>query len=83
MGVRNGLVVHGASEGSDLQACNQCLCGVWVRSQLTTLDKLHRIKGIFGADHVPVVSSGHSGLLHHQNLTDLDKLNKWELRGRI
>jgi hypothetical protein len=28
---------------------------------------LHRIKGIFGADHVPVVSSGHSGFLHHQN----------------
>jgi hypothetical protein len=24
------------------------------------LDMLHRIKGIFGADHVPVVSSGHS-----------------------
>jgi hypothetical protein len=49
-----------------LQACNQCLCGVWVRSQLTALDKSHRIKGIFGADHVPVVSSGHSGFLHHQ-----------------
>jgi hypothetical protein len=37
------------------------------RFQLTALDKLHRIKGIFGADHVPVVSSGHSGFLHHQN----------------
>jgi hypothetical protein len=43
------------------------LCGVRVRSQLAALDKLHRIKGIFGADHVPVVSSGHSGFLHHQN----------------
>jgi hypothetical protein len=28
---------------------------------------LHRIKGIFGAGHAPVVSSGHSGFLHHQN----------------
>jgi hypothetical protein len=52
-----------ASDVSDLQACNQCLCGVWVRSQLTALD----IKRIFGADHVPEVSSGHSGFLHHQN----------------
>jgi hypothetical protein len=23
-------------------------------------------KRVFGADHVPVVSSGHSGFLHHQ-----------------
>jgi hypothetical protein len=38
----------------------------WVRSQLAALDMLHRIKEIFGADHVPVVSSGHSGFLHHQ-----------------
>jgi hypothetical protein len=45
---------------------NVC-AGVWVRSQLTALDKLHHIKGIFGTDHVPVVSSGHSGFLHHQN----------------
>jgi hypothetical protein len=28
---------------------------------------LHHIKGIFGADHVPVVSSRQSGFLHHQN----------------
>jgi hypothetical protein len=47
-----------ASDVSDLQACNQCLCGVWVRSQLAALDKLNRIKGIFGTDHVPVVSPG-------------------------
>jgi hypothetical protein len=45
-----------ASDVSVLQACNQCLCGVWVR-----------IKGIFGADHVSVVFSGHFGFLHHQN----------------
>jgi hypothetical protein len=32
----------------------------------TSLDMLHRIKGIFGAGHVPVVSSGYSGFLHHQ-----------------
>jgi hypothetical protein len=51
---------------SDSKACNQCLCGVCVRSQLAALDMLHRIKGIFGANHVPVVSSGHSGFLHHQ-----------------
>jgi hypothetical protein len=38
-------VVHGASDVSELPACNQCLCGVWVRSQLAALDKLHRIKG--------------------------------------
>jgi hypothetical protein len=25
-----GRVVHGASDVSDLQACNQCLCGVRV-----------------------------------------------------
>jgi hypothetical protein len=66
-GVRGGRTVHGASDVSELQACNQCLCGVWVRSQLAALDKLHCIKGIFGAGHVPVVSSGHSGFLHHQN----------------
>jgi hypothetical protein len=60
-------VVHSASDVSDLQACNQCLCRVWVRSQLAALDKLHRMKGIFGADHVPMVSSRHSGFLHHQN----------------
>jgi hypothetical protein len=54
-GVRGGRAVHGASDVSELQACNQCLCWVWVRSQLA-LDKLHRIKGIFGAGHVPVVS---------------------------
>jgi hypothetical protein len=28
---------------------------------------LHRIKGIFGADHVPVVSSWQSGFFHRQN----------------
>jgi hypothetical protein len=57
-----------ASDESDLQACNQyCLCGVWVRSHLAALDMLHRIKGIFGAYHVPVVSFGHSSFLHHQN----------------
>jgi hypothetical protein len=44
---RGGRAVHGASDVSDLQACNQCLCGVWVRSQLTALDKLHRIKKDF------------------------------------
>jgi hypothetical protein len=65
-GVRGGRVVHGASDVSDSQACNQCLCGLWVRSQLAALDMLHRITGIFGVDHVPVVSSGHSGFLHHQ-----------------
>jgi hypothetical protein len=27
---------------------------------------LHRIKGIFGADHLPVVSAGHSGFPYHQ-----------------
>jgi hypothetical protein len=27
---------------------------------------LHRIKWIFDADHVPVVSSEHFGFLHHQ-----------------
>jgi hypothetical protein len=37
--------VHGASDMSDSLACNQCLCGVWVRSQLAALDMLHRIKG--------------------------------------
>jgi hypothetical protein len=67
MGVRGGRVVHGASDVSELQACNQCLSRVWVRSQLAALDKLHRIKGIFSADHVPVVSSEHFGFLHHQN----------------
>jgi hypothetical protein len=45
---------------------DQCLCWVWVWSQLASLDKLHHIKGIFSADHVPVVSSGYSGFLHHQ-----------------
>jgi hypothetical protein len=64
-GVRGGRAVHGATDMCDSQACNQCLCGVWVRFQLAALDMLHRIKGIFGADHVPVVSSGHSGFLHH------------------
>jgi hypothetical protein len=56
-----------ASVASDLQACNQCLCGVWVQSRLAALDMLHRIKGIFGTDHIPVVSSGHSGFLYHKN----------------
>jgi hypothetical protein len=57
-------VVHGASDESDLQACNQCLCGVvWDRFQLAALDMLHRIKGIFGADYRPVVSYGHFGFL--------------------
>jgi hypothetical protein len=65
-GVRGGRAVHGASDVSDSQACNQSLCGVWVRSQLAAQDILHRIKGIFGAGHVPVVSSGYSGFLHHQ-----------------
>jgi hypothetical protein len=67
--VMRGYVVaeRFTSDVCDLQACNQCLCGVWVRSQLAALDKLHHIKGIFGANHVPVVSSGHSGFLHHQN----------------
>jgi hypothetical protein len=27
-------VVHGASDVSDLYACNQCLCGVWVSSKI-------------------------------------------------
>jgi hypothetical protein len=27
-----------ASDVSDSQACNQCLCGVWVRAQLAALD---------------------------------------------
>jgi hypothetical protein len=36
-------------------ACNQCLCGVWVRPQLEALDMLHPIKGIFSADHLPVL----------------------------
>jgi hypothetical protein len=67
LGIPGGPAVHGASDVSELQACNQCLCGVWVRSKLAALDKLHRMKGIFGAGHVPVVSSGHSGFLHHQN----------------
>jgi hypothetical protein len=31
-------------------------------------DMLHRIEEIFSADHVPVVSSGHSGLLHHKKI---------------
>jgi hypothetical protein len=46
----NGFVcVAEWSDVSDSQACNQWLCGVWVRSQLAALDMLHRIKGIFGA----------------------------------
>jgi hypothetical protein len=73
--VRGGLVIHSASDVSDLQACNQCLCGVWVQYQLAALEKLHRIKGIFGADHVPMVSSGNFGFLHHKKLTNLDKLD--------
>jgi hypothetical protein len=64
--VRGGRVVYSASGVSDSQACNLCLCGVWVQSQLAALDMLHHIKGIFGTDHVLVVSSGHSGFLHHQ-----------------
>jgi hypothetical protein len=40
-----------------------------------TIDMLHRMKGIFGADHVPVISSGHSGFLHHQNWKKNDKLD--------
>jgi hypothetical protein len=32
---------------------------------------LHRIKGIFGADHVPVVSSGHSGFKSSQVVKNL------------
>jgi hypothetical protein len=47
LGVRGGRAVNGASDVSDSQACNQCLCGVWVRSQLAALDMLHRMKGIF------------------------------------
>jgi hypothetical protein len=32
----------------------------------------------------PVVSSGHSRFLHHQNWEkNLDELDKWEFRGRI
>jgi hypothetical protein len=50
---------------------------------IPALDMLHRIKGIFGVDHVPVVSSRHSGFLHHQNWKNLDKLDNWEFRGRI
>jgi hypothetical protein len=46
-----------ASDVSDLQACNQCLRVVWVRSQLTALDMFHRIKEIFGVEYIPVVSS--------------------------
>jgi hypothetical protein len=30
------------------KACNQCLCGVWSRSQLAALDMLHCIKRFFG-----------------------------------
>jgi hypothetical protein len=41
-----------ASDASDLQACNQCLCGVWVQSQLAALDALHHIKGMFEESHV-------------------------------
>jgi hypothetical protein len=66
LGVRAGRAVHGASDVSDSQACNQCLCGVWVRSQLAALHMLHRMKGIFGAGHEPVVFSEYSGFLHHQ-----------------
>jgi hypothetical protein len=40
------------------------------------------MKGIFGADHVPVVSSGHFGFLHYQNGKIL-MLDNWEIRGRI
>jgi hypothetical protein len=49
----------GASDVSDLWfVTNVCA----VRSLSSRhLDMLPRIKGIFGADHVPVVSSGHSG----------------------
>jgi hypothetical protein len=51
-----------------VQACNHCLCRVWFWYQLVAVDMLHRIKGIFGADQVPVVSSEHSGFLHYQNM---------------
>jgi hypothetical protein len=56
------------SDVSDSQACNQCLSGVLVQSQLGALDtrRLHRVKGIFSADHVLVVFSEHSGFLHYQ-----------------
>jgi hypothetical protein len=30
-----------------------------------------------------VVSSGHSGFLHHQNGKSLDKVDSWEFRGKI
>jgi hypothetical protein len=52
VGVRGGRAIHGASDVSESQAGNLCLCGVWVQSQLAALDMLHRIKGIFGADHI-------------------------------
>jgi hypothetical protein len=44
---------------------------------------LHRIKGIFGADHMLVLSSGHSGFLHHKKNLDKLGLENWEFRGRI
>jgi hypothetical protein len=37
-------------------------------------DSLSQRIGIFGADHVPAVSSGHSGFLHHQNFKILISL---------
>jgi hypothetical protein len=46
---------------------NVC-AGLRVRSQLMALDMLHRVKEIFCLSHVPVVSSRHSGFLHHQNV---------------
>jgi hypothetical protein len=62
---------------SESQASNQCLCGVWARSQLAALDMLHRIKVIFGAGHVSVVFSGYSGFLHHQKKSySLSVLNR-------
>jgi hypothetical protein len=37
-----------------------------------------------GADHVPEVSSGHSGFLLRKIKKNIDiKLDKWEFRGRI
>jgi hypothetical protein len=35
---------------------------------------LPRIKGILGEDHAPVVSSGHSGFIHHPNRKILKSL---------
>jgi hypothetical protein len=59
-------VVHGASDVSHRPVTNVCAgCGS-IQARGTTLEMLNRIKGIFSADHVTVVSSEHSGFVHHQ-----------------